>query len=275
MSGGDQTLSAVKSADRVLDVFEALGDWDTGMTHSRLAQKLGIPKSSLSQLLQTLMRRRYIRYEAVDKTYHIGPRIEALAEHKRDIFDLTKLVQPYLERLTIDTGESTFLNLLSGDMAQLTARVIGPQPLVTVLNLGQMVPLYATAGSRAILAFLPQEMQEDYLQRTEFRTFMPNTLTSADKIREVLTEVRNTKISVSCDELFDGISGIATPVLTATGHVLGAVVVSLPSIRFDEQSKATIVAALREKVDALESQIARTKPRRESESDTIRWHQGD
>jgi len=250
-----KTDSFVKSANRVLDVFELLGGWDSGMTHSRLAEQLGIPKSSLSQLLKTLVARGYVQFAADGRSYHLGPQIEALAERKRDILDLTNVIQPYLERITAATGESTFLNLLSGDMAQLTARVIGPQPLVTVLTLGQMVPLYATAGARAILAFLPAEMREDYLARTELKAFTEKTVTSIIELREELDRIRGKRISVSSDELFLGITGIASPILSAGGYVLGSVVVSMPTSRFDVKSLSSIEKILHDQAEALETRL--------------------
>lgn len=252
----EQIATSVKSANRVLDVFETLGAWDMGMTHSKLAEHLGIPKSSLTQLLKTMVQRSYILFNSEDRTYHIGPRVEALAGRKREILDLTNIIQPFLERITAATGESTFLNLLSGDMAQLTARVIGPQPLVTVLTLGQMVPLYATAGARAILAFLPAEMREDYLERTELKAFTPNTVTSTEKLRDELERVRHERVSVSSDELFLGITGIAMPVLSDSGHSLGSVVVSMPTMRFNKQSRVAITDSLREHIEMLQAQLA-------------------
>lgn len=263
----DKTESSVKSANRVLDVFEALGGWDAGMTHARLAEQLSIPKSSLSQLLKTLVNRGYIKFAADGRTYHVGPQIEALAGRKRDILDLTNVIQPYLERITAATGESTFLNLLSGDMAQLTARVIGPQPLVTVLTLGQMVPLYATAGARAILAFLPAEMREDYLARTALKAFTEKTVTSVEKLREELERIRHNRISLSSDELFRGITGIAAPVLSGGGHVLGSVVVSMPTSRFDEDSLSAIGKVLHDQVEALETKLVQAKPLHPSNGD--------
>lgn len=255
----DGSAGTVKSAIRVLDVFEALGAWDAGMTHTRLAEHLGIPKSSLSQLLKALVGRGFIRFAAEDRTYHIGPRFEALADRKREILDLTNIIQPYLERITAATGESTFLNLLSGDMAHLTARVIGPQPLVTVLTLGQKVPLYATAGARAILAFLPAEMREDYFVRTELKAFTENTVTSLERLREEIARVQREQVSVSSDELYLGITGIGIPVLSAGGYALGSVVVSLPTMRLNERSRPAIAAILREHVDMLQAQLGSAK----------------
>jgi DNA-binding IclR family transcriptional regulator len=256
----EQVATSVKSADRVLDVFEALGAWNMGMTHTRLAEHLGIPKSSLSQLLRTMVQRGYIRFSGEDRTYHIGPAIEALAGHKREILDLTNIIQPYLERITAATGESTFLNLLSGDMAHLTARVIGPQPLVTVLTLGQMVPLYATAGARAILAFLPSEMREDYLQRTQLKAFTEKTVTSVSKLREELDRVRTDQLSISSDELFMGITGIAVPVLSGGGHALGSVVVSMPTTRLNDATRRSVGVTLREHVARLQTQLISSSP---------------
>lgn len=253
---GEPSSSSVKSAVRVLDVLEALSAWDSGMTHRQLADHLDIPKSSLTQLLRTMAQRGFLRFTADDRTYQIGPRIEALAGRKRELLDLSDVIQPVLERITAATGESSFLNILSGDMARLTARVIGPQPLVTVLTLGQLVPLYATAGARAILAFLPAEMREDYLARTELKAFTPNTVTSVARLRDELERVRSERMSISSDELFLGITGLAMPILSSGGHVLGSIVVSLPTSRYDDHARASIAAVLREQIEALQARIA-------------------
>ena len=51
----------VKSALRVLDIFELLAQYPDGISLSEISAKLSIPKSSTHNLLATLMSRSYLR----------------------------------------------------------------------------------------------------------------------------------------------------------------------------------------------------------------------
>jgi DNA-binding IclR family transcriptional regulator len=247
--------SAVKSADRVLDLFELLGEWGPDLSHSELANRLEIPKSSLTQLLRNLIARGYVRHVPETRTYRLGASLETLVRRKAQLEDLPALAQPFLERITEATQESSFLNLLNGDTAQLAGRVIGPQTLVTVFDIGKLVPLYSTAGSRAILAFLPDNMREDYLSRV---TVSPVTseLASAEVLRQRVEQIRRERLSVSHDELVLGIVGIAAPVLSSTGYALGSIAVSLPTVRHDEAKEAQVARALHANIALLQRQLA-------------------
>jgi len=251
----DSLPGSVKSATRVLDLFETLGTWDDGLTHTELADRLDVPKSSLSQLLKTLMPRGYVSLGAEDKRYRLGPRIQALAARKSDVLTLKEVAQPFLERITEITGESTFLNVLEGDSARLAARVIGPQPLVTALALGQIVPLYATAGGKTILAFLPEEMREDYLARVKFEPLTARTVGSVEALRKQLAKVREDGLCVAVDELVLGITGIAAPILSERGHAIGSVIASMPTVRFGEGVKSNVGSVLREQASLLMSKV--------------------
>ncbi|MFN7633490.1 MAG: helix-turn-helix domain-containing protein, partial [Acetobacteraceae bacterium] len=67
----------VKSATRAIDVLELLADGPQAPTHGDLARALGMPKSSLSELLATLESRGYVTCEA--DRYRLGPALLALA----------------------------------------------------------------------------------------------------------------------------------------------------------------------------------------------------
>ena len=53
---------SVKSADRVLDLLELLTRRGKAMSHTELSLALGIPKSSLTQLLRNLTDRGYLLF---------------------------------------------------------------------------------------------------------------------------------------------------------------------------------------------------------------------
>lgn len=60
-------MALVKSADRVIQMLEAIGSKNNGMTHGELSKVLGIPKGSLSLLLSYLVDRDYITFDPLSK----------------------------------------------------------------------------------------------------------------------------------------------------------------------------------------------------------------
>src|ERR1700744_1512587 len=89
----------VKSADRAFDILEFVGDAAAPPTFSCLLSGLGIPRSSLFHLLNTLLARGYLEQEAASGGYRLGPGIRKLAERVAGP-SLAVLVQPFLRTLS-------------------------------------------------------------------------------------------------------------------------------------------------------------------------------
>lgn len=248
--------STVKSADRVLTLFELLGTWGREMSHTEIADALGIPKSSLTQLLRNMVGRNWLAYSPVSKGYSLGSAFARLARRAGRAADLASIAAPVLAELTARTAESSALNVLKGDGAEVVATVLGPQRLVSHMRLGDMAPLYATSGAKVILAYLPVEMQDDYVRRVTFKAATPATLHSVRALRSQLRTIRQEGLAYSFDEWTPGITGMARPVLSLSGDVLGAVNVAMPSMRYNEAVRALVADALAHATEAIGQGIA-------------------
>src|SRR3954470_20537108 len=83
---GEQAMQAsrsfnVKSAARVLDLLEALGSGPP-QSFAELSDRLGIPKSSLFHLLNTLAARGYVEQAPeARRAYRLGPSVIDLGQH--------------------------------------------------------------------------------------------------------------------------------------------------------------------------------------------------
>jgi DNA-binding IclR family transcriptional regulator len=236
----------VKSADRVLDLFELLSTWGHDMSHAAIAERLAIPKSSLTPLLRNLVSRGFVEYDHVTKGYRLGPTFVCLAQRAGDQHSMLERVQPILDELSKATGESCMANRLAGDEAQIVISVIGPQRLVSHMRVGDRGPLYALSGGKAILASLPEEMREDYFARVKFEKILPDTIDSVDDLRRELAEISRSGIAYSLQEFTIGIAGMSSAVLADDGYPAGAISVVMPAIRFNEGESARIGRLLRD-----------------------------
>ncbi|WP_284945985.1 IclR family transcriptional regulator [Acidisoma cladoniae] len=254
----DQATAAgtVKSADRVLLVFELLSSWDRDMSHTEIAEALQIPKSSLTQLLKNLVSRKWLAYEPQGKTYALGPAFTRLAKQAGLARDLVTVSGPVLTELTAKTLESSALNLLRGDIVEVACTVMGPQRLVSHLKLGDAAPLYATSGAKAILAHLTKDIQDDYIRRISFESRTPSTIKTAGALRKNLAKIVAQGFAYSYEEWTPGIIGVAKPILDEAMRPVGAVNLAIPAVRFNPDAAKLFEAALTSAVDAIRRQIA-------------------
>ena len=96
----DMVQAAVKSADRVLDLFELLAHAGREMSHSEIAEILQIPKSSLSQLLKNLIARGYVEVTANGRGYRLGEALLRLSQSAGRMRDLATQSEAFLADLT-------------------------------------------------------------------------------------------------------------------------------------------------------------------------------
>ena len=257
MPAPEPASSTVKSADRVLTLFELLGAWGREMSHTDIANALGIPKSSLTQLLKNMTGRGWLSYAPASKGYSLGPAFARFAQRSGQALDFASIAGPVLTELTARTSESSAMNVLKGDVVEVNATVLGPHRLVSHMRLGDAAPLYATSGAKVILAYLPAEMQDDYLSRVTFVRTTPATIRSVRALRAQLRIIRKEGIAYSFDEWTPGITGLARPVLSPAGEAVASVNVAMPSVRYDAAVRDRVADALQWAVDAIARRLAR------------------
>lgn len=233
----DAMAGSVKSATRVLDLFEFLARWDSEKTHAEIADELGIPKSSLTKLLQTLLQRGYLSYVPVSKGYALGPAIGGLAKRASEGGDLIAAAGPVLTWMSAETRETCALNFIKGDRSEVITSVMGPHRLNYSMKSGDVAPLYATSGGKILLAHLPQVMLEEYLGRVVFERITPKTIDSVQRLRRELEEARRSGFAYVDEEFTPGIAGVAIAVLSRSGYPAASLNVATPVPRFDDDKK--------------------------------------
>lgn len=257
MAGGSQDApGAVKSADRVIDLFELLARWGDQMSHAELAATLDIPKSSLTQLLRNLVARSYVEYIPETKKYRLGGRFVELAHAAAAPRDLVSLAEPALAAITEATGESAAVNFRSGDFTEVVATTYGRHRLLTHMRLGDKAPLHLTSSGKLFLANMPDDWVADYAERTKLEPVTKNSITSLPELKNQLRRVREDHVAYVFEEFTVGVIGIAVPVLDLAGNILAGLNVVIPTVRFDDEVEAICLASLKKQAGALQRKLS-------------------
>jgi DNA-binding IclR family transcriptional regulator len=240
----EEIQAAVKSADRVLDLFELLAGWGQELSHTDIASALKIPKSSLTQLLRNLVGRGYLEFSPASKGYRLGEAFTKLTRRTSQIRTLAACAQPILEEVTQITMESSALNQLKGDQVEVVATVSSPLRLVSHMRLGDLAPLYAVSAGKSILAYMPDAMREEYFSRVVFERITPKTISSKSKLRREIANVRRQGVAYSLEEFTIGIVGVSVPILSEAEFPVGALNIAIPTVRFTPDARKRAVKVL-------------------------------
>lgn len=241
---------SVKSALRVCRLLAMLAD-RPGLTHADMAHRLAMPKSSVTALLTTLEAQHFVQKDAA-RRFFLGPEVLGLAHRYIANLDLGKLGQPVVDDLMLRTHESVALSVASGSDILIIAKANCQQPLQRTMQLGERAPMCATAGGKAILAFLPaNELDLCTLSRT------PSTSTSINrrKLMQELKTIRAGRLAYSREELIAGIVAVGAPVFDSSGLPTAALSVAVPSVRFSPKREALIANAVRRAAETLSRQL--------------------
>jgi len=236
----------VKSADRVIQVFEAIGSKKGGVTQREIAAELEIPKGSLSPLLSNLVGRGYLTLDRLSKLYMLCPNLVVLTGRYLSSLDIVRIGRPVVEELVAEIDEDTEIVITKGDEVLFLHKEECSKPLKYSIAIGELAPIYATSAGKTILAHQEESEIRRYLKRTRLVPITKTSITNADALRRELKEIRSIGLAYGREEYHQGICGIAAPVFNLYGKVAGAVVVTLPSIRFNRKAKAFIEPRLKE-----------------------------
>ena len=241
--------SQVKSATRTLDIIEYVVAHPRPLVAQEIATALGIPVSSLSYLLATLVDRNYLVREG--RRYSPGPGLEKLQMHGK-AYSLADRAAPLVRTLRLQLNETASFWVREGWEVEALVTESSEQALRYAVPTGTRMPLHPLASGKALLGQLTDAELDRYFAETERQRFTPATVTSEKALRKEIAETRRTGFSVTDEEFSLGIRGVGR-VVTIGGEPVGALSVAVPKARFDDAVQHRVMDMLERTAGLLET----------------------
>jgi DNA-binding IclR family transcriptional regulator len=224
-------------------VLDALAE-GRELSARELAEATGEPRSSVYRLLGDLRRLEYVEPGSERGRYRLGMKLFRLGSAVVARFDERQAAIPVMEQIHEATGDTVFLAVRRGFEAVCIERLEGERVQSLALRIGGSLPLHAGGVSRALLAFEPEELWDEYVASAELVRFTDRTLTTPDALRADLRRVRRQGYAVSDQDVTVGIAAIGAPVFDHRGRVCAAVSISglRPAILGDDEGRIRALA---------------------------------
>ena len=152
----------IASLAKGLKVIEAFGPTSPRLSISEAAAASGLDRAATRRVLLTLHREGYADYDG--KFFTLTPRILRLGVAALASLPLSQIVQPWLDQLSEQIGQSCSVALLDETEIVYIARAAQKRVMSIGLMPGSRLPAHCTSMGRVLLAALPRE-EADLLGR--------------------------------------------------------------------------------------------------------------
>jgi DNA-binding IclR family transcriptional regulator len=237
-------------------VLRALDGEDQGLSLAQLADRIGLPRSTVHRIVTALAAEGMVATASPAGRVCIGPEFARLALSSEA--GMWTAVEPFMRRIFDEIGESVDCSVLDGDRVRLIHGIPARHHLRVAVDIGTTYPLHCSAKGRAILAAYPPEvaarMLPDVLER-----FTDKTVTDRAEVLRMLDVVRATGIAYNREEATTGICTAAIAVPSPSGTML-AISVPAPSQRYwaiEDRLTQVLLAVRRDAAAALALPAAR------------------
>ncbi|WP_208987119.1 IclR family transcriptional regulator [Stappia sp. TSB10P1A] len=196
---------------------------------AEVAAASGLDRATARRCLLTLTHQGYAEWDG--KFFTLTPRVLRLGTACLAAMPLPQLVQPVLDALSDEIGESSSVSILDGDEIVYIARAAQQKVMSIALMPGSRLPAHCTSMGRVLLAALPEEEARRRLGPGPLPARTPLTLTDPEAVMRRLAQVRADGHALNDQEIEIGLRSIAVPVLSARGKVVAALNIGVSAAR--------------------------------------------
>jgi DNA-binding IclR family transcriptional regulator len=231
---------SIQSLDRGLFILEAVAKTSDPVGLGQLTDLLGIDRSSVYRLANTLKRRGFLAHPSGRKDYILGPSIWRISRNHDWSKMLITFSHEHLRRLTIQTAETTHLAVREGKEAFFTDHYASTkQVLVISGQTGEFVPLYCTAHGKALIADYGLPELKALFGSGELPGYTPTTIVSIKALARECAAIKAAGVATDEEEYMPGVRCMAAPVRDRVGVIVASIGISAPLSRFPKERTAT------------------------------------
>lgn len=142
----------VKSAVRVLAIFEAFESERRALTISELVERLAIPQSSTSTLMKSLLAKGFVEYDGQSRHYRPSVRLAFLGNWVLGSTEVLARIHALARALSEHTGETVLIGAENGLWMQYLSVIVSPHTLRFALHPGLKRPLHLSGLGLMLLS---------------------------------------------------------------------------------------------------------------------------
>lgn len=246
-----ESISSLRNALKLLNLFT---HDEPELTLSEIAVKLNVGISTAHRLTSTLMENGLLKKDPLTKNFRLGSSILAMGNTILSQYELCQVSRDSLEQLVQTSGEAVHLSVLKGIHVVYLQKMDCKHHVYLQSHIGKQNPIYCTSSGQVILAYQSNDFIENVIDYGLVE-YTPNTITSPERLKAVLADIRSQGFAYSREELHEGVSSIAAPIKNQWGDVIASVSIAGPSTRITPHKLPALVRLVKNAGEKISEQL--------------------
>ena len=206
-------MDNINTVQKTIDILDYVSNHPKGVSLSAVARDLQYPKTTVHDILKTLMRNDFVQYVKPEKkNYCIGAQVYAIGFTYLESSILFRTARHYLNLLADKYEKTTFLSKRHHDRVICVYKYSSPHAKAPTGNIGDQKRLHSTAIGKCYLAFDPDAAP--LIDTIDLPAFTPYTITDRNKLKAHIKELRKLGYSWEQREAHPKMACLAAPVFT-------------------------------------------------------------
>lgn len=225
----------IQAVSHALDLLETFDGENPEFGIPELSKRLKLHRNNVFRLLATLEDREYVELNRLTGNYRLGLKTLELRTNYIRQMALLPQARQVLVNLAHECNETCYVAMLKDFRAVYLDVVETPQVVRIVSRVGSRLPAHCSSAGKVQLAYLSDDDLERFFATRELTRFTPNTITDPAGFRSHLRQIAADGYAIDDEELEAGVRGIAAPIRTYEEKVVGAIIISGPTMRFSDR----------------------------------------
>ena len=221
----------IASLGKGLRVLECFGADRPRLAISDVADATGLDQATARRCLLTLHEFGYADYDG--KFFSLTPRVLRLGMGALAALPLPQIVQPWLDHLSEQIGQSVSVSILDETDIVYVARAAQRRVMSIGLMPGSRLPAHCTSMGRVLLAAMPDDAARAVIDASDLTPHTPHSLTDPDEIMAAVAEARAAGHAAVDQEVELGVRSLAVPVINSRGQTVAALNTGVAAVQQD------------------------------------------
>jgi len=231
----------VTAVSRAVDILEAFSHRHPELLLTEIAARIDLPTATVFRMLSTLTRRGVVTRDSDTGKYRLGYKMIEFADVAKARNDLLDKARPVMTQIRNATSETTYISVREGQYRIDVEQVEGTMDVRRVVAIGRARPLFIGCPGKVFLSTFDDTALQHYLDSVPLVDERYGPIDRTQLERE-LKQIRKNGFAETRHKTRAG--AISAPIRASSGEVVAALTVSAPFVRYTEELRNRILAAV-------------------------------
>ena len=227
---------------KACEIMKVLACSPEGVSAVQIESSVNVPRTTAFRILKTLCSEEIAIKRG--SLFYAGSGLVQIGLNSLKSVKIRSAAVPFLRELAIRTNLTSHLAVPSGFQSLILEVHDSPSPLRVASRSGTTVALNCSSTGKIFLAYLYQNMLEEYFEKTVLEKLTQNTIVTLDEMNVEIERIKRDGYAADRKEFHEDVCCLAAPVRNEKGDVIAAIGVTGAALSFMDAREKQIAEAV-------------------------------